>query len=86
VTPERFARLRRWWASARSTVVTLTWEARFWAVIGIIGVFWKGLSTSIAAIFFMSAWALVRGASVQKHEAQREMLEEEADEADPDET
>ena len=53
MTPERFVRLRRWWASARSTVITLTWEARFWALVGIVGIFWKPLSTSIAVIFFM---------------------------------
>jgi len=82
VTPERYVRLRRWWASARSTVITLTWEARFWALVGIVGIFWKPLSTSIAVIFFMSAWALVRGATVQKRDAQREMLEEEAEEAE----
>jgi hypothetical protein len=74
--------VRDWWRSARSTVVTLTWEARFWAVIGITGVLWRGLANSIPVLFFMSAWACFRTASLGKTEAKREMLEEEAGQGD----
>jgi hypothetical protein len=81
VSPDRTSRLRAWWESARTTVITLRWEQRFWAVVGIAGVFWEGLANSIPVLFFMSAWACFRGAGTQKAEAQRDMLEEEADEA-----
>jgi hypothetical protein len=77
---ERISRLRRWWSSARSSFVTLTWEARFWALFGLTGVVWRPLANSIPILFFMSAWACFRGASVGKQEAKREMLEEEAEE------
>jgi hypothetical protein len=74
--------LRRWWASARSTVTTQTWESRFWVVVGITGVIYDPLSNSIPIIFFMSAWALVKGAKNEVQGAKREMLEEEAEEAE----
>ena len=79
--PERLSRLRRWWNSARSTVITSTWEARFWVLIGVLGVFRKELSTSVAALFFISCWANVKGAKNEAQGAKREMLEEEANEA-----
>lgn len=78
---ERISRLRRWWNSARSTVIETTWEARFWACLGIAGILHSGLANSIAVVFFMSAWANYRAAALTKKEAQREMLEEEAEEA-----
>lgn len=82
MTP-RLARLRTWWASARSTVVESTWEARVWAVVGLAGVAWRPLAASVPAVFFMSAWANAKAARIQRGEAEREMLQEEADEATP---
>lgn len=78
---QRLSRLRRWWNSAHSTFITQTWESRFWVAVGLAGFFFDELSTSIAVIFFMSAWANVKGANNEKQQAKREMLEEEAEEA-----
>ena len=61
-------------------MVTSTWEARFWVIVGVTGIFWQTLARSIPAIFFMSAWALVKGALNQAQGAKREMLEEQASE------
>jgi hypothetical protein len=74
--------LRRWWRSAASTVVTQTWESRFWVLIGVIGVVHDPLSNSVPVIFFMSAWANVKGAKNEAQGAKREMIEEQAEEAE----
>lgn len=79
---ERLSRLRRWWESARSTYVSLRWEGRFWILFAIVGVIWHPLATSIPVLFFISCWANVKGAMNQAQQAKREMLEEEADEAE----
>lgn len=76
----RLQRLRLWWASARSTVVEATWERRFWVAVCIAGLAISSIRTSIPILFFMSGWALVKGAGIEKVQAQRDMLQEEADE------
>lgn len=78
----RTSRLRDWWNSARSTVTESTWEARFWVLFGLLGAWRKELSTSIAVLFFVSCYANAKASWIQKAEAKREMLEEEAEEAD----
>lgn len=80
--PERISRLRQWWHSARSTVTTSTWEARFWSIFGLAGVVYRPLAASIPVLFFISCWANVKGARNEAQGAKREMLEEEAEEAE----
>jgi hypothetical protein len=84
VEQQRWVRLRRWWDSARSTAVESTWERRFWIVVALVGLAWEPLRTSIPVLFFMSAWACQVGAAGRADVARREMLEEQADEAEPD--
>lgn len=72
--------LRRWFASARSTYVEATWERRFWVLVSLAGLFLGG-SLIERMIYFMSSWALVKGASNERALARREMMEERADEA-----
>lgn len=76
----RRERLSEWWATARSTWLLATWEARFWVLVAIIGVVLKSVRESIPVLFFLSAYANAKGAKAQAQGAKLEMKEEEAHE------
>lgn len=75
----RRERLAVWWATARSTWLLATWEARFWVLIAIVGVVLKSVRESIPVLFFLSAYANAKGAKAQAQGAKIEMKAEEAE-------
>lgn len=76
----RRRRLAEWWASARSTVIVNTWEGRFWLAVGLSGILFRQVRESIPVLFFISAYANVKGARSTAEAAKIEMREEEASE------
>lgn len=77
----RLRYLRRWAASARSSIQEATFEQWVWAGVSIGGLVLKQLREWGPAVYFMSSWALFQAASIKKSEAKRELLEEQAEES-----
>ncbi len=70
-----YKKMVEWLKDTRSTLFGLTWEARFWGLVGLGGVFYPKLASSISIVFFMSAWANAKAASIQKKEVEKECEE-----------
>lgn len=73
----RCAAVVRWWATARSTVTVNQWEARFWTAVACTGIVIPAIRESVPVLFFLSTYALAKGARSTAQAAKMEMMQEE---------
>lgn len=77
----RLQYLRRWAASAKSSIQEATFEQWLWAGVSVGGLVLRALREWGPAVYFMSSWALFKASSIEKRQAKRELLEEQAEES-----